>query len=79
MPPKSKGAEPPAVQTTCRDCECFREQTQRGDEVEWGECWLRPPEMRPFESAEGDVEFREVRVIVQMPFRCYTDFRPKVH
>ncbi len=79
MAPKTKGAPSPASETTCQDCECFREQTQRGDEVEWGECWLDPPRMEPHGNDEGDLEWREVRRVIQMPFRCYTSFRPKVH
>lgn len=78
MTRKKAATASPDDAITCRNCTHFHEKTQLGDRVDWGECWIGRPEMRPVPSDETDeLEWQPVNQMIYLPYRC-GDLKPKV-
>jgi hypothetical protein len=64
--------------TTCRNCQHFHERTKLGDRLDWGECWITRPVMRPVPDDETDqATWQPVNQVIHLPYRC-GDLKPKV-
>lgn len=67
MTRRPKPDENPAPYS-CKTCHHFHDETESGDEVEWGECWRYPPIMMVL-----DVEAMTpgpVCAYVTLPYSC---------